>query len=138
MKLAERAFAENNFSRGRELLNLYLPASTFPEADDRRSFYWYYLWRSSHQEWATLSGHQSAVLSVAVTAYQGAILASGSEDKTVKIWDLLRWRELATFSGHEAAILSVALSVDGQMLATGGRDKRRSFGMSARGESWRR
>ena len=52
----------------------------------------------------------------------GQTLASGSEDKTIKLWEVASGRERATLSGHGGG-LSVAFSPDGQTLASGSWDK---------------
>ena len=53
----------------------------------------------------------------------GALLASGSEDKTVKLWDVQTQREVATLKGHGDSVTSVAFAPDGRLLASGGEDK---------------
>jgi WD40 repeat protein len=50
------------------------------------------------------------------------LLASGSEDKTVKLWDVASGRELRTLCGHSSFVLSVAFSPDGRILASGSWD----------------
>ena len=55
-----------------------------------------------------LEGHTSLVRSVAVSP-DGKWTASGSEDKTVKIWDLETGECRATLEGHEAAVRSVSV-----------------------------
>jgi len=47
------------------------------------------------------------------------ILASGSEDKTVRLWDTEQRAKIAALKGHEASVTAVAFSPDGRMLATG-------------------
>ena len=53
----------------------------------------------------------------------GAMLASASGDKTVKLWDVSEQRELLTLHGHDDEILTVGFSPDGSRLASGGWDK---------------
>jgi WD40 repeat protein len=53
----------------------------------------------------------------------GRILASGSNDKTIKLWDLQTEQEIVTLSGHESYVKSVAFSPNGKTLVSGGYDK---------------
>ena len=55
-------------------------------------------------------------------APDGRLLATGSEDRTVKLWDVQARTLLATLEGHADSVLSVAFSPDGRLLATGSRD----------------
>ena len=50
-------------------------------------------------------------------------MASGSEDKTVKLWSVEPWTELTTLKGHKSNVYSVAFSPDGKYLASGSDDK---------------
>ena len=56
------------------------------------------------------------------TIRPGGLLASGSEDQTVRIWDLAARREVATLQGHAAPVQTVRFSPDGTRLASGSRD----------------
>jgi WD40 repeat protein/cytoskeletal protein RodZ len=51
----------------------------------------------------------------------GKMIATGSSDSTVKLWNL-EGKELQTFKGHKDSVDSVAFSPDGKMIATGSSD----------------
>ncbi len=70
----------------------------------------------------TLTGHTNGVTSVALSA-DGQTLASGSNDRTIKVWNLSTGKEVRTLTGHTNGVTSVALSADGQTLASGSNDR---------------
>ncbi len=69
----------------------------------------------------TLEGHTGWVLSVAFSP-DGALLASGSNDNTVRLWRVSDGAQLRTLEGHTDEVRSVAFSPDGRLLASGSRD----------------
>jgi WD40 repeat protein len=69
----------------------------------------------------TLQGHSGCVRSVAFSG-DGKTLASGSDDRTIKIWNATTGRELQTLQGHSDWVRSVAFSGDGKTLASGSDD----------------
>ncbi|HKB35824.1 MAG TPA: hypothetical protein VKD72_05175 [Gemmataceae bacterium] len=68
-----------------------------------------------------MKGHASTPLSV-VFSPDGKLLASGSSDHTVKVWDAATGQEVATFKEPTNAVACVAFSPDGKRLASASRD----------------
>lgn len=64
------------------------------------------------------SGHANRVLSVAF-APDETILATGSEDRQVRLWDLRSSNEFRTLSGHERAVSALAFDAGGERIASG-------------------
>ncbi|MEG4089742.1 WD40 repeat domain-containing protein, partial [Microcoleus sp. Pol12B4] len=82
-----------------------------------------------HQKWQcvyTLPGHSSFVNSLAISP-DGKIMASGSWDKTIKIWNLETAELIGTLTGHSDRVNSVAISSDGKMLVSGSSDETIKF-----------
>ena len=71
--------------------------------------------------YTSLEGHTGYVNSVAFSP-GGLTLASGSNDDTIRLWEVATGRHLRTLEGHTRDVTSVAFSPDGQMLASGSDD----------------
>ena len=71
---------------------------------------------------AILSGHTDQVWSVTFS-FDGRSLVSGSDDKTVKLWDMQTGGAIRTFSGHTEDVCSVSISVDSTTIVSGSYDK---------------
>ncbi|KAH6896241.1 WD40-repeat-containing domain protein [Coprinopsis sp. MPI-PUGE-AT-0042] len=53
----------------------------------------------------------------------GALLATGAEDKIVRVWDIAKRRIHAAFDGHQQEIYSLEFSFDGRLVVSGSGDK---------------
>jgi WD40 repeat protein len=69
-----------------------------------------------------LKGHTDNVQS-AVFSPDGKHIASGSRDKTIKVWDATSGQEVLTLKGHTSSVNSVAFSPDGKRIVSGSDDK---------------
>lgn len=65
----------------------------------------------------TLLGHDGTLWSTAYSP-DGTMIASGSDDQTIKLWDAQTGRELRTLSGHGGSVEDVVFSPDGRLLAS--------------------
>ncbi|MFP4123873.1 MAG: WD40 repeat domain-containing protein [Coleofasciculus sp.] len=74
----------------------------------------------SIREMNSFHGHGGTVTCVSFSA-DGQLIASGSEDTTIKIWTV-DGREVATFKGHEDTITSIDFSPDGKWIVSGSED----------------
>jgi serine/threonine protein kinase len=70
----------------------------------------------------TLSGQRDSVLSVAFSP-NGGLLASGSSDSTINLWDVTSGRSVRQLTGHKGQVFGVAFSPNGRMLASASGDR---------------
>jgi len=71
---------------------------------------------------AAISGHGESILTAQFSPSSSSRLATGSGDKTARIWDCDTGTPLHTLSGHTGWVLAVSWSPDGTQLATGSYD----------------
>jgi WD40 repeat protein len=65
-----------------------------------------------------LKGHKDSILALTFLG-DGELIASASSDKTIKIWDTGKEKEISTLTGHKAGVGSLACSRNGKLLASG-------------------
>lgn len=65
----------------------------------------------------TLAGHTNSINSVAWSP-DGRLLASGSDDHTIRLWDSSTGRQIRMLEGHTGTIISLSFSAGGRLLAS--------------------
>ncbi|MGC1245955.1 MAG: Hsp70 family protein, partial [Spirulinaceae cyanobacterium] len=71
---------------------------------------------------ATLTGHSAGVTSLAISP-DGKTLVSGSQDHSLRFWQLPGGEWLRSIAVHTDAVTSLAMSGDGKMLASASKDQ---------------
>jgi len=79
-------------------------------------------WRTGARETRVFRGHHDPVWTVAYHP-DGATVASGSVDHTIRIWELETGRMLRILRGHTDSVRCLTFSPDGQILASGSSDR---------------
>lgn len=80
------------------------------------------LYRTDGTLVAGLEGHTARSLTVAFS-HDGKILATGSEDQTIRLWQTDDGTPLGTLQGHEEGVIALKFSPDDQRLASGSNDQ---------------
>jgi len=70
------------------------------------------------EETVTLKGHSGLVYSVSFSP-DGKRIVSGSNDRTLKVWDAQTGQETLTLKGHSRSVNCVSFSPDGKRIVSG-------------------
>ncbi len=87
---------------------------------DRREFTWGLFYRTTRRE---RGGPLRGGFGVAFSP-DGKLLATGSDDKLVRLYDVSTGKELKALPGHDGAVRRVAFSPNGKLLASGADDRK--------------
>ena len=120
MNLAQRAWDDAQINLLRELLDKHRPARA--DDVDLRGWEWHYLERLWHSQQLTIVGRGRRADCVAYSP-DGSCIASGSSDKTVRVWDVATGRQLSELKGHDSYVSGVAYSPDGARIASASDDR---------------
>ncbi len=83
--------------------------------------YFPYLLQAQGIETIIQKGHELTVLTVAISP-DSNLVASGSRDKSAKLWELSTGREVRSFLGHEASVNCIDFTKDGKWMITSSGD----------------
>ena len=119
MRTAWQAYNSDDLATMDEMLRPYGPGGIVAELG---GFEYRYLRELRDGGPLTLKGHRGPVYSVAYSP-DGRLLASGSADHTVKLWDPSNGTCLATLAGHVSEVNCVSFSPDGQTVASASDDR---------------
>src|SRR6266850_8451093 len=122
-------FAQNDADQSKRGVGVQAEVSKpTPQSTDKSA--------SDRPELVIQTGHSLGVTAVAFSP-DNKLLASGSVDNTVKLWDVAARQELRTLKGPIAIIGAVAFSPNGKWLAAGGVDGPIQVWDVVTGREWR-
>jgi WD40 repeat protein len=84
---------------------------------------------------AKLEGHTRPVVAIAFGPGD-ALLATASQDNSVRLWEGRTWKLLHTLTGHTGMVRGLAFSPDGTLLATGSFDRTVRLWECRTGKPW--
>jgi WD40 repeat protein/serine/threonine protein kinase len=112
MQLIQQHWESGNVHLAKQLLKSHRGEN------DIIGFEWGYWNRVLSDQGVTFAGHEQEVTCFAFSP-DGKRIASGSADKTIRIWDSEKANQLRVLTGLEGDLTSIAFSPDGNRLVSG-------------------
>jgi WD40 repeat protein len=114
LKTAEAYYRHNQIGEAKNIL-LSVP-------ENKRTFEWDLLFARMDRSIQTLAAHSKPVVGIAISK-DGKLLATGSADSSIIIWDASTYQIMRRIAAHKGQVTTLDFSPDGKTLISGSTDK---------------